>query len=651
MRQAEEKPTLGWRRLLAHPMSQAARKQAATWLGRMPSGTSSLWVGHGAPADVARVNPAQAGHWLGREIDAIVFEATWPLPADALAIVGGLLRGGGVLLLLVAPPGDGAFGRRWAKALRHASVHWVDDDVEQWPIPTAGVQPPWAWTEGQRRGLATLDELGPGECGALVANRGRGKSTLLGEWIAGQRSTSAPVIVTAPGAGAVQALFRQLECHPGPSVSFFAPDQVEALATPPDTLVIDEAAALPVDRLVRLAERVRRLVLATTTGGFEGSGQGFRLRALPALQRLGFRIRQIWLEQPVRWASGDPLEAWLDGLFLMQARSRAPAPQAVRFHWLRGKELARDARRLEDVAGLLADAHYRTRPSDLTRWLDDPDAYLMLLVGAQDRALFGVALVQKEGGLAPKLAEAVWAGERRPQGHFLPCTLAARGEFALATRAWWRIQRLAVHPSWQGRGLGSRLLRAVEECAAHHDIALLGTSFGLQPALVRFWGQTGWRPVRVGERPDPASGEVSIVLIRAMTQDTAALVDAAAASFARDWREGGAALLRDQTGRQRRALEAIQPSTVTVPVRDHARDIEEIGAFALRQRPLEWIRAALRRSLVAHPPQGPEGRLLQSAIESLDGEALARELGLSGRREAIRRLRQAAQTWLAHPEA
>ncbi|ADC73050.1 protein of unknown function DUF699 ATPase putative [Thioalkalivibrio sp. K90mix] len=651
MRQAEDRPTLGWRRLLAHPMSQAARERAATWLGRMPSGKSSLWVGREAPADVARVNPAQAGHWLGREADAIVFEASWPLPADALAIAGGLLRGGGVLLLLVDPPGDGAFGRRWANALRHAPVHWVNDDVEQWPIPDAGVQPPWAWTEDQRRGLVTLDELGPGECGALVADRGRGKSTLLGEWIACQRSAGTPVVVTAPGAGAVRALFRQLERHPGPSVPFCSPDQIEALATAPDTLVIDEAAALPVDRLVRLAGRARRLVLSTTTGGFEGSGQGFRLRALPALQRMGFRIRQIGLEQPVRWESGDPLEAWLDDLFLMRARSRAPARQAVIFHWLCGKGLVCDTRRLEDVAGLLADAHYRTRPSDLARWLDDPDAYLMLLLGAQDRALFGVALVQKESGLAPELAEAVWAGERRPQGHFLPCTLAARGEFALATRAWWRIQRLAVHPAWQGRGLGGRLLRAVEECAAHHDIALLGTSFGLQPALVRFWGQAGWQPVRVGERPDPASGEVSIVLTRALTQDTAALVDAAAASFARDWREGGAALLRDQTGRRRRVLEAIQPSAVTAPDRDHARDIEEIRAFARRQRPLQWIRAALRRSLVAHPPQGPEGRLLQSAIESLDDEALARELGFSGRREAVRRLRQAAQTWLAHPEA
>ncbi|WP_019023461.1 MULTISPECIES: GNAT family N-acetyltransferase [unclassified Thioalkalivibrio] len=651
MRQAEDGPTLGWRRLLAHPMSQAARERAATWLGRMPSGTSSLWVGREAPAGVARVNPAQAGHWLGRETDAIVFEASWPLPADALAIAGGLLRGGGVLLLLVDPPGDGAFGRRWVNALQNTSVHWVDDDVEQWPTPATGGQAPWAWTEDQRRGLATLDELVPGECGALIADRGRGKSTLLGEWIAGQRSAGTPVVVTAPGTTAVRALFRQLERHPGPSAPFCAPDQVEALTIAPDTLVIDEAAALPVDRLAQLAGRARRLVLSTTTGGFEGSGQGFRLRALPALQRMGFRIRQIELDRPVRWERGDPLEAWLDDLFLMRARSHAPAPQAVKFQWLRGKDLARDAGRLKDVAGLLADAHYRTRPSDLARWMDDPDAYLMLLVGAQDRALFGVALVQKEGGLAPKLAEAVWAGERRPQGHFLPCTLAARGEFALTSQAWWRIQRLAVHPAWQGKGLGGRLLRAVEECAAHHDIALLGTSFGLQPALVRFWGRAGWQPVRIGERPDPASGEVSIVLTRAMTQDTAALVDAAAASFARDWQEDGAVLLRDRTGRRRRALGAIQPSAATAPERDHARDIEEIRAFALRQRPLEWTRAALRRTLVAHPPQGPEGNLLQSAIESQDGKALARELGLSGRREAIRRLRQAAQNWLAHPEA
>ncbi|WP_051075134.1 GNAT family N-acetyltransferase [Thioalkalivibrio sp. ARh3] len=647
MRPAEDRSTRTWRQLLAHPLSKAARESAAAWLARMPSGTQPLWVGRGAPSDVPKANPAQVAHWLGREADAIVFEAPWPLPADALAIVGGLLRGGGVLLLLVGTPGTGAFGRRWTKALRQAPVQWVGEDILEWPGPSATGNATWSWTQDQRRGLQALKQLAPGECGALIADRGRGKSTLLGEWIAEQRDAGAKVLVTAPNAGAVRALFRQLERHPGAPVPFCAPDQLETLATPPDTLVIDEAAALPVDRLVRLARHARRLVLSTTTGGFEGSGQGFRLRALPALQRSGFRVREIGLAQPVRWASDDPLEAWLDSLFLMRAESRTPAPQALQFDWLCGHELACDERRLEDLAGLLADAHYRTRPSDLARWLEDARVHLMLLTGTHDNTLFGVALAQEEGGLTPQLAEAVWAGERRPQGHFLPCTLAARGEFELASRTWWRIQRLAVHPAWQGRGLGSRLLRAVEERAAHCGVPLVGTSFGLQSALVRFWAQAGWQPVRVGERPDPASGEVSVILAKAMAQDIVTAVDAASASFARDWRDTGAEYLGDPTGRRRQALEAMLPPNGASPAANHAHDIEEVRAFAQRQRPLEWALPALLRQLEAAPPVDPEGRLLAASLAApVDWTWLARELGVSGRRGVTRRLRRAARAWL-----
>ena len=154
--------------------------------------------------------------------------------------------------------------------------------------------------------------------------------------------------------------------------------------------------------------------------------------AAAALERAGLRPRILRLREPVRWAAGDPLEDWINRLFLLKAASHEPTPQAVRLAWRSPAELAGDAARLEALTGLLADAQYRTRPSDLQRWLDDPDLHVLLLEGARDGALFGAVLVQAEPGLPPELADSVWAGERRPPGRFLPCTLAAVCSISLA---------------------------------------------------------------------------------------------------------------------------------------------------------------------------------------------------------------------------
>ena len=190
---------------------------------------------------------------------------------------------------------------------------------------------------------------------------------------------------------------------------------------------------------------------------------------------------------------------------------------------------------LEAVTGLLADAHYRTRPSDLARWLEDPGVELLRMEGADDGSLFGVVLIQREAGLEPELARAVWAGQRRPLGHFLPCVLSAHGAFDLAAEGIWRIQRLAVHPAWQGRGLGLRLLRAVRDRARAEGVALIGASFGLQPGLLRFWQRAGYGLVRVGIHPDPASGQVSGVVLQAVAGRAQAPLARVQGALHRDW--------------------------------------------------------------------------------------------------------------------
>ncbi|WP_026182046.1 MULTISPECIES: GNAT family N-acetyltransferase [unclassified Thioalkalivibrio] len=643
------------RTLYRLPADAGSFRRAGEWLLAAAAHAPVLWVGCSGPEGVPRVAPAQMGHWLGREVQALVFESHAPLAVDALVMAAGLLRGGGALLILDDGVREGAFSRRWQAALADAWVNSLDASCPVAALPAIPASPalPFAWTPDQVAVLERLDRLAPGNCLVLIAPRGRGKSTVLGEYLgAALQRGAAGITLTAPGRGAVDALLqraRQWTRAPDPGEVFMAPDVLRQAPESPDTLMIDEAANLPVDRLLRLARRARRLVLATTTGGFEGSGQGFRLRALPALEGAGFCVRLQTLDTPVRWAPGDPLEDWLNRLFLLEAVSRPPVSQAVRLRWSTGTALADTPQTLEAVMGLLADAHYRTRPSDLARWLDDAGVHLLLLEGAADGALFGVVLIQEEGGLERALAEAVWSGERRPQGHFLPCTVAARGDFDLAGEGAWRIQRIAVHPHWQGQGLGSRLLRAVEDRAGAKGVALIGASFGLQPVLLHLWQRAGYGLVRVGIQPDAASGQVSGVVLRATAPRLQPRLQQALAAFRRDWPAWHPRFLLDTTAAMVSEVLGDQDAKGDCrlsPV-DPVADLKEVRAFSQRARPLEWALPALLRQLAVAPPDEPEGQLLEASLaQPIDWDRLARELDVSGRRGVTRRLRRAARNWL-----
>ena len=60
----------------------------------------------------------------------------------------------------------------------------------------------------------------------------------------------------------------------GLDINFIAPDRLIAEQQAADILIIDEAAMLPYPMLQQLCRQYRKIIMATTTGGYEGTGQG-----------------------------------------------------------------------------------------------------------------------------------------------------------------------------------------------------------------------------------------------------------------------------------------------------------------------------------------------------------------------------------------
>ena len=414
---------------------------------------------------------SKADGCLGGETRIVVVDLFDGFNADVLCIASGLVCAGG-MLVLQAPdtdPGDASADRyaRWQDG-RHSPRAWfveyffhaLESDAEigillqpdmdlpptvvlpqlvRTPIDNgrtaeqaAILQAVGTWARGGQRGCVLID-----------ADRGRGKSTCLG-MLAASLQSHCRVIVTANSKQTAAALLDQ-----APGVDFIAPDMLLSQYPEADLLLIDEAAMIPLPMLRQLTRLYTKLVMATTSGGYEGTGQGFLLRFVADLETRG--LRRYRLDLPVRWCDGDLLEAWLRRSLLLQPANEPLAETAVvvpgncRIEALRhpGEPVNRPL--LHQAYALLSSAHYRTRPSDLRMLMENPD--LRLFVALYESQVIGVVLLNLEGGLDKKLCQEIFYGRRRPQGHLLAQMLTAQAGLAeFAAYRGLRVQRIAVSP-------------------------------------------------------------------------------------------------------------------------------------------------------------------------------------------------------------
>lgn len=493
---------------------------------RLSSQVSVLWISTSTlipdalPAHKARMV-------LGREFDAIVFDAFSGLDVNAFAAVSGTLRGGGCFLLL-SPTledwpafADPAYQRFLPYPYTAANVKGLFLKrfirVLQEPIPT---KKPQVSSHSQAEVVEHI--LKAKVALVLTADRGRGKSAAFGLAASQLLAQGKKVLLTAPSRAATDAVFKHAHLAP----DFYAPDELLLNLPAADVLLVDEAAAIPLDLLMKLARAYPRIVFATTLAGYEGSGRGFALRFQQALNDLTPAWQSLRLEQPMRWAQNDPLEALIYRLLLLEvdAASIVFNPKlAIQYLVLQQEQLLENESLLQQIFGLLVNAHYQTRPSDLQQILDAPNISIHVL--QQEQQILAVALLSREGGFDSELSQAIYRGQRRPHGHLVPQTLTFHAQLAGAAElVCERIMRIAVHPTAQKQGLGQQLVQQLLDYAAVQQADYLAVSYALSPELLHFWQQAGFIVARVGHRKDTASASRSAVQIRGLSAAGKALV-------------------------------------------------------------------------------------------------------------------------------
>ena len=642
---------------------------------------------------------------LGQECQALVFDAHTGFDADAFGVSAGLIRKGGALILLVPPlqtwiQGDDpqaarlavypekkkTVGKFYLRRLAHMlgndeSVAFYHQANEQLIIPEPPAIPlsseeediepeddddPACLTKDQKEAVQAVTKVARGHRRrplVLTADRGRGKSAALG--IAAGRLLNGnikSIIVTAPNKEAANVIFAQAEANTkklDSRLKFMAPDELVDKQPDADLLLVDEAAAIPVPLLTKLLKRYSRIAFSTTVHGYEGAGRGFAVRFKKVLDEVTPQWRAMNMLEPVRWAPGDPLEKLTFRLLMLDA---GPADEQCftsisiddcEIQKLNSKQLLQDEALLREVFGLLVLAHYRTSPQDLRILLDGPNisAFAMRYQGH----IAATALVAEEGGIEPELADAVWRGERRVRGHLLPQTLANHAGFpAAASLKGERIVRIAVHPSLQGQGLGTRFVKLLATRAASSGMDWFGTSFGASPDVLGFWQGCTLLPVRVGITREASSGSHSVVMMRALTSGAKQVFEPMRRRFSEvllDDLNGSLSRMEvDVVWRLFHGLETLidEPSEV---------DWRDARSFADSRRGLDLCRLGVRRIITTFlavetnkaTTNGlslPQQALVMKVFQHARWSELAQFLDLPGRRQVEQALRETMSQWL-----
>lgn len=574
-----------------------------------------IWLGSDAPQGLQNIPPRQFRQILGKEYDVVFYNATQDFSPSTLLALEGCVRFGGKLVLLVPPftswpavvggdPRYSTYGyasqpshfiSRLIQVLEKAEpVALYTETRCRLPAPRTLEPRPQqsiSLSAEQQTALNTILQ----SCTQATAThiisgeRGRGKSTLLGKLAAELAHRGNRVVVTSLLTSATDTFFevlkhqnlrevtRQYFISPnGGVIQWFAPDNPLLQTSENNWLLIDEAAALPLPVTERLITFSTHVVLGTTSGGYEGSANGFALKLMPRLTSAPDTTLHS-LTTPFRFHVADSMTHWINTLLLRgNSRNVADTLKATddmqtvltSFARLSNEEALR-------VIALLEKAHYQTSPDDIMRLMDAPDA--LLFVTQHHHEILAVALIHQEGGEPLRdLAGHIASGERRVKGHLSAQSCALfLADPAVATYCYWRINRIAVHPDFRRMGLASALLGSIKQFARDDRIDALSSSFGHTDELMSFWQNNEFRLVRKGSKPNKASGSVSSLVVNAVNPIVVKMIE-----------------LMSELNQMENQLTPSVPSAASPDLQTiHAR---RLRAFALRHRGIDLTRSSIR---------------------------------------------------------
>lgn len=663
---------------------------------------TNLWLGDNAPQRTICIQANQAKQWLGRECDQLILNGFDGLDLNALGALSGTVKAGGLCYLLcpefeswlnrpdpqnegfcVYPHDNSQGSNRWLQLLvstiesNPQTVILRQNHPPQIPqlksLTEALYQHPSYKTEQQQTAVEKIKKVATGHRRrplVLTADRGRGKSSALGlalsELLIQGKSK---VIITAPQVSSTTAVFEraterldvikqsptQLTTSQGELI-FVPPDELIRNIHTCDLLLVDEAAAIPAPMLTKILQNYSRIAFTSTIHGYEGTGRSFEIRFKQTLNRLTPNWQAYSMSQPIRYGQNDPLENFVNQVLMSNAQAADLSASELTDHkpllkrWDRN-DLLTEPNALSQIMGLLTLSHYKTAPNDLRHLLDGSNTQLYSF--ADKGKIVATALLAIEGDFPPDMAQAIWQGKRRPRGHLLAQTLGFHCGFEQAPRfKFARVVRIAVHPQVQHLGLGSEMLKQLFAACQQQGLDYLGSSFGAQAPLLRFWHCNGFTTVRLGITIDATSNEYSGVVLKPLSNPANTLLGQLKHQFQQQFSWSLSQFY------QRLSVDVII-ELLNRSDKDHLpglseRDLLDISSYCNFNREYEFCAHALYRHTIRMITQSQtkqlderqQALLINKVLRQHTWDQVAGELGYSGRKAAQQALKQIFSAFL-----
>ncbi|EHN00538.1 Kre33p [Saccharomyces cerevisiae x Saccharomyces kudriavzevii VIN7] len=380
---------------------------------------------------------------------------------------------------------------------------------------------------------------------ALTAGRGRGKSAALGISIAAAVSHGySNIFVTSPSPENLKTLFEfifkgfdalgyqehidydiiqstnpdfnkaivrvDIKRDHRQTIQYIVPQDHQVLGQA-ELVVIDEAAAIPLP-IVKNLLGPYLVFMASTINGYEGTGRSLSLKLIQQLrnqnntsgressstaitsrnskendthiQAHSRQLREIALDEPIRYAPGDPIEKWLNKLLCLDvtliknarfAARGTPHPSQCNLFVVNRDTLFSyhpvSENFLEKMMALYVSSHYKNSPNDLQLMSDAPAHQLFVLLPPIDPKDGGripdplcVIQIALEGEISKESVRNSLSRGQRAGGDLIPWLISQQfqdEEFASLSGA--RVVRIATNPEYASMGYGSRAIELLRD--------------------------------------------------------------------------------------------------------------------------------------------------------------------------------------------
>ncbi|KAI8343110.1 GNAT acetyltransferase 2-domain-containing protein [Chlamydoabsidia padenii] len=277
------------------------------------------------------------------------------------------------------------------------------------------------------------------------------------------------------------------------TIQYIQPQDAHVLGQA-ELVVIDEAAAIPLP-IVRKLMGPYLVFMASTINGYEGTGRSLSLKLIQQLreQSRGFvgqkkneeasdamaaggrTLKEIKLEEPIRYAPNDPLEKWLNKLLCLDASvvskniQGCPHPSECELFYVNRDTLFSyhpvSETFLQRMMALYVSSHYKNSPNDLQLMSDAPAHHMFVLLPPINKDSSSlpdplvVVQVCLEGDISRQSVMNQLSRGQRPAGDMIPWLISQQfqdDDFASLSGA--RVVRIATHPDYSNMGYGSRAL-------------------------------------------------------------------------------------------------------------------------------------------------------------------------------------------------